>query len=213
MDFKELWQMHSNNSLNSDASSWIAALLYSLCVICHTGCSDGGSLPPNTLILTLDILNPRHVGEKNFIHRDGGVEHLQKQGRSTSDELVIDTCTRFVVLVIDASGKPVVPKFKVIEPRKNGARVVYVTEDAPLINVVRSTQPRLAIPRQPSDGKYLFLMSSLDEDTGWRYLECDAQKLVGSVEPHLMVPDLLLAQSLDSHPHAAELKDIINSGR
>lgn len=116
-----------------------------------------------------------------------------------------DYRAQVIVLVRLKTGKMVLPRVDVEEPKRGFADRIYYEKErqAPLVAVGEGSA--IGVPDTPEVDRMIFLIKSLSEETGWRYLEIDRKAVVDAPGGKVMVPNLFGLELLDRRDDARDL--------
>lgn len=111
-----------------------------------------------------------------------------------------------ILLVQLGNGDTVAPAIDVDMPRKGFMdRLYYEKRRQPPQLGIGGDSTVIRVPVHANIKRYVLLVKSFSEDTGWRYFELDAQALPKATDESIVIPDLLALQPLDERQDAKDL--------
>jgi hypothetical protein len=155
--------------------------------------------------VSLNIANPRQVGE-HYFKRNGSIGNRR---RSATDVEVWDQSVMIYVFVALTGSDG--PKLAVY-PKKHGrfgtfGQVYEEWHEFTPENPVSAEVSWLQLPLHESIDKYIFVIRSLDEKTGWRIATVPSSEL--SPSKTCSIPDLLTLPQLANDVHESKYREML----
>jgi hypothetical protein len=164
---------------------------------------QGGPLPAQGEV-TVAILNPRGVGRQLGVHRAPGQPPvvMLEQG-APDDQPLRDQRLELIKLVKLADGAVVGANVALTRRRldADGNLRWQDAREAPT-QVISTIHDTTGLTLAGNQTGYVLLVRSLDEDTGWRYLELDRTRVEDAMRTSLVIPDPMELPKVADHPDA-----------